>query len=405
MSKGSAALGRILITAGTFGTAFAQWFVVWLFARSYGPAEVGAYSTLYAIATPVFVGAQFGLRDVYLSLRTRYPDRTYVVMRVAGALLGAALLLAIALGIALPVQLALAMALMKIGESMLDLRYAFSQSRHRMTRLGTLMCAYAAGMIAAVIGVTAVVGHPAPAIAAAGLVGLSIVLADWLIPLAPIPASAASGVAPILRAAAPVTVTQLVFALVASSPVFLLHAAADEASVGVYTGASYLLVFANLVGATLQTIVLPGYRDLAHQGRYAELASSARRLGLRLLGVAAAAGVIAVAFGTEVLRLVYGEQFGMGHDALVPLVIATVVVGPAYLLNALLLVLNAYRDGAIGALLSLIAGIAVGVLALALGIDAIAAASWTALGAVAARVAVSLIQVRRRWSAAASASN
>jgi len=393
-------LGRLLVTAGTFGTALAQWAIVLIFARRFGDVAVGEYSLLYSIATPTFVAAQMGLRDVFLTLSSRFTPRSYLTLRLLGIAGGVVVLVGLGLARGLPTGLTLALAAMKVGESAIDLRYAFVQSAQKMSRLGVLMICYAIGMISVVLVASLFVDNPAVPVALTGLLGVGIAIVDSLVPL-PSTTTERGGYRTIVRAAMPVTAAQLVFSLVTYTPIFLLGAFGDRAEVGVYTGASYLLIFANLVGSSVQTLMMPGYRDLRTEGRYADLAASARRAFLTLGGLAAVGGVVAIAFGPQVLGLVYGPSFVMERVHLVPLVLAAVIVAPGYILNALLLVLNAYRAGTVGAVATLIGSVVVGLAVTLLSDSAMLGASWAALGGSLTRVAVTMVQVIARMRAAA----
>lgn len=393
-------LGRLLVTAGTFGTALAQWVIVLVFTRSFGQTAAAEYILLYSLATPTFVAAQLGLRDVFLTLARRYAGRTYVLMRLAGIAVGVLVLVGVGVALALPWGLTLAMALMKVGESAIDLRYAFVQSHHRMVRLGGLMVAYAVGMLVLVVGSTLLVGEPAVPVALAGLLGLALALFDWWRPL-PSHAAEPGGWGPIVRAALPVTSAQLVFALVASTPVFLLEAFGGRPDVAVYGAAAYLLTFANLVGASVQTLLVPGYRDLEEAGRRPALLATARRTFGILAALAAAGAVVAIAFGPQVLGLVYGPAYAMDRGDLTPLVLAAAIIGPVYILNALLLVLNAYRSGAVASVATLIGSVLFGLAAFAMTRSPMLAASTAALGGSLTRLVVSLALVSTRARTAA----
>ncbi|HHU39406.1 MAG TPA: hypothetical protein GXZ45_09040 [Propionibacterium sp.] len=389
-------LGRLLVIAGTFGTAVAQWAIVLIFTNVYGLQAAGEYILLYAIATPAFVAAQLGLRDVYLTLAQRFSRRSYVLLRLAGVVVGVAVLVAVGLARGLPTDLTLALAAMKVGESAIDLRYAFVQSQHAMTRLGVLMVAYAGGMLVVVAGATVLVGNPAVPVALTGLLGVGLALVDTLRPLAS-PDASPGGWGPIVRAAVPVTLAQLVFALVSSTPVLLIEAlGGDRDTVAVYGAAAYLLIFANLVGASAQTLLVPGYRDLEASGRRGDLLASARRTFLGLTALAAVGAVAAIALGPQVLAAVYGPDFAMERVHLTPLVLAAALIAPVYILNALLLVLNAYRAGTVSALATWLGLIAFGVLTHLLTGSPILAASWAALGGSLTRLFVSSAMVATR---------
>lgn len=398
-------LGRLLVFAGTFGTALAQGVIVFIFTQAFGQEAVGEYVLLYAVATPTFVAAQLGLRDVYLTLAARFTRRTYTLLRLLGAAVGALVVVGVGLALGLPLGLTCAMAAMKVGESVIDLRYAFLQADHRMVRLGSLMVSYALGMLAVVAVATMLTGDPAVPVALTGLLGVGLAVVDALTPL-PAPEASPGGWAPILRASVPVTAAQLIFALVSSTPVLLIEAfGGDRATAAVYGVAAYLLIFANLVGASVQTLLVPGFRDLEASGRRGDLVAAARRTFGMLAALGALGAVVAIAFGPQVLGAVFGPEYAMERAHLAPLVLAAAVIAPVYIVNALLLVLNAYRAGTVSAIATWLGLIVSGVLAHAVTASPIMAASWAALGGSLTRLLVSgWIIITRLRATAASAS-
>ncbi|MBE8146950.1 hypothetical protein IOD13_15030 [Brevibacterium casei] len=74
----------LLVTVGNIMVATAQWYLIWLFARHAGPQAVGVYSSLVAFMTPLFVIAQLGLRNLYITLQTSVRWPVYLAVRTAG---------------------------------------------------------------------------------------------------------------------------------------------------------------------------------------------------------------------------------------------------------------------------------------------------------------------------------
>lgn len=337
-----------LILAGTSAAAFAQWLLVWLFARyAGGPVAVGDYATLLAVTTPAFILAQFGLRTVYLTLRREVSWLVYVQLRIAGVVLASAILVLLFASLdLLQVSAALiaSMLFVKSADSFVELYSGRLQRFEMFTVLGSLMIANAVLTAALAALVVLKTGSMAGALLASGCVSFAV---------AAVSASAKSvsrqdcdagpgAVHLVLRAGLPVTMSQGAAVLANYLPTLLLSAWAFPAAVGIYAAMAYLLTAANLVGATLQTLLLTSFRATYErcgpENAYRRASSLARRLvisGVLLIP-------LVVLLGQEVTSRIYGPAFQTSKPQLALLAVAAAAIAPSYLFSVALVVLNAY---------------------------------------------------------------
>lgn len=101
----------MLLVLGGIASAFSRWYLVWLAQQLGGAEGLGAYGLLFAVATPLFVTAQLGLRTVFVSKGTAYPWRSYLILRMAG-LAGGTIILALFVILSPAVSLALGIAVL-----------------------------------------------------------------------------------------------------------------------------------------------------------------------------------------------------------------------------------------------------------------------------------------------------
>lgn len=410
---------------GTFGTAATQWLLVWLFARFAGPSASGAYALSLSIATPVFLLASLGLRNVYLTYAAVPAPRfaAYLFVRVSTTVLAALVLGVVSWSLGLDPALTRAMCVMKSLDAVADLLAGWIQNRERMLTLGVLMAARPLVTAAAVWAALVASGRPDAlvglwAVAAVNLVVCAVMaLLVWRTvraarpglpaPTAPTAPTGASPVAhhtgPVtllavmrgpLAASVPMTAAQMLSALLSYVPLWWCQVLGGQSAVGIFSGAAYVVTAAHLAGASAQTLVLPGYRAAP-----ALAWARSRRLGRRLLLVGLIAAVVIVVLGDRVLRFVYGPAFGVGPAALVWLAVAVAFTAPAYVVGSSLMAANRYTTQMSAGLVAMGASVATGaigsVVMSAVGPTGPAALPW-ALG-VAAMVSAAGALARFCW--------
>lgn len=370
----------LLVTVGNVSTAAAQWYLVWFFARQDGPQAVGQYSTLIATLTPVFILSQLGLRNLYLTLQRRVRWRVYLGTRLSTAVIATAVgLMAIhVLYTDVDWRMAFAVLVIKVSDSIGDLFFARLQRAERLTTFGLILILSAfvsAGVVTVIMVSTGSVVAALWGVAGTAVVG-AVVTAHLGIRAsapqlnstqAPAPRMAPEARA-LLSAGLPLSLMQGIYSLMSYTPlgVVALFGSADE--VGRYASAAYLVVFANLVGASLETVILPVYRRRYDAAGPTSLLRAALVRGLVVMGLLSPMIVLALFVGSPLLSAVYGDEFALSRPAIGMLSLAAVITVPTYLLSATLLVLNRYwattSVGAFAVLLALGSGWAAGALGL-----------------------------------------
>lgn len=379
--------GPLLVLAGTVGVAVAQWYLVWLFAREGGPSAVGVYSMLLAFATPLFIATQLGLRSVYVTLLDSYRWRTYLVLRVLGVALGVAGMLIITMAVPATEDasksLVGAIIMMKSSESFLDLYYSRLQKSREYVVLGVLSLINAGGTI--VLATIAVVLIESVTIAVWASALVSAVVAVIAIISSSRRESSRErdssdsrpqepGYRALVAAGAPLAGAQLLIALAVYLPVILVELLGSSAEVGVFATASYLVVFANLVGASVATVALPSFAlTLNRQGRPFLLRRAARLSRAAILPGLVVVPVVILA-GAPVLGFIYGSGYALTKLELALLAIASVAAVPAYIYSSVLLALNNYRGVTSGSAAAAVAVLGSGVVCFWVGAPAVVAA-------------------------------
>lgn len=345
VSSHSRRTGRTLVVVGTFGSALSQWIIVLLIARLSGASEVGIYSVILAFATPIYVAGQLGLRDILLSLRRRPPFRVFLYIGTAGGLTSTLLFVIAGHVQGWPLALIWAFVALKVSTILNDLLLGAVQAQDNMWLLGSAMIANATFTI----GLTAIAllatRDLSLAILSSALVTLaiSVVLLRYL-KSTPIRADVLENhpVQTVLRASFPVTLAQLLSSLLVYMPVLILDGYAADEVIGRYSSAAYLVVFGNLVGASIATVMIPSLRRLYLEEGAHQVRSRLSSVSIRIVLVAAFGLIIVVLLGNTVLSTIYGPTFTLSHIELFILGVAAMSAPIGYIFNMALLVTNQY---------------------------------------------------------------
>lgn len=337
----------LLVLCGTIGGGFSHWFIVWLIAAMHGATGLGNYSVVLAGATPIFIFLGLGLRNVYVSLSGAPRWRHFLRWRVVG--------LAIAL-VALAVYCLLAapywgifagMAFMKVADGLSDIALARLQRQGRFTALGGLTSSNAIATVSVVFLAAQLAAPIGAMLASAGAISLAVGL--WAMVMSRPHRSEADVTSPVgwrrlVAAALPLTVSTGLMSLVASLPIWFLEAHSAPQEVGRFTAIAYLIVAANLLGASTQTILITAYRRrLVEDGaRTLTRVTAIHTVALAMAGLPALVAV--VLWGDPFLRLVYGDGFGAGPLELLAFGATAVLCVLGYVNSTAMLVLNWYRS-------------------------------------------------------------
>ena len=377
--------GALLFAGGSMSWAVAQWLLIWMFARfAGGPEAVGLYVLVLSIATPVFTFAQLGLRTVYLSLTVNYPWRSYFLLRFGG-LLVAILALALYFGASATVALGLWMAVLltKVADLYFDLLQARIQRSNNLASLGLLNIANSLGTIALAAVALWVFGSVTAAIFASALMSTVVAAVGQRLAVRQQfePAADASGYREILGAGVPTTLSETLAALATYLPVLVLSRIAEESRVGVFAAASYLLTFANLAGAIAKNLLITSFRQSLEGDGVKALSRRSHRLAFKIGLVGCAGTPLVILLGDPMLRLFYGDEFGMAYGELSLLAIATIPIAPSYIYSTTLNVLHRFSIQAWIWVTAVVLGLVVGVACIVLNAAPLSVALAVAIAA------------------------
>lgn len=376
--------GGAIFAAGSLSWAATQWVLVWLFARFAGGAEaVGEYSLVLAIATPIFVTCQLGLRTVYLSLSESYQWRTYLTLRLAGILVGSFLVVMyFSFFVDVSFWLWGAILLLKCADTYLDLCYAQMQRRGMLRQIGTLNLVNSFSTICLAILALWLVESVATAILGSATMSWVIVavVQRTMVVWPTGDNSASAGYRRILAAGVPTMISEALAVVANYLPIILLGQIADEAEVGVFTTAAFLLTFAHLSGSILKDIWITSFRLTLEKYGSDVMFRQSHRMAILLVALGLAAAPVVIAAGSSVLQFIFGSEFGLTYVELTLLALAALPIMPSYVYTVSLNVLNRFSEQAWIWTLACGFGVGVGLLFAQLGVAPLNVALSVALG-------------------------
>ncbi|MFQ6484512.1 lipopolysaccharide biosynthesis protein [Brachybacterium epidermidis] len=334
-----------LILAGTIARGFAHWYLVWIIAYAYDAASLGAYTVLLAGATPIYVVGSLALREVYVSLDRPPSWRKLLQLRSLGIVASSVALAAYALPLSPGWPMFIGMVGMKSADAVLDIISARVQAAEKFRLLGVLSLGNAVTSVA-LITILALFSAPVSWL----LTGTALVSVAFWLPALKYSANYREStgqpvnvLAFIFSAALPVTISLTGMSLIASVPVWYLESTATVKEVGIFSAAAYLIVAANMVGASLQTIMIPRIRRFQKDGGSKAVLNVLRKGSVKGVAVGAPLIVLIVLLGDPVLKRVYGPEFGATDLELLGFGIAALFCILGYLNSAAVLAVNRYR--------------------------------------------------------------
>lgn len=392
----AASLAGMLLVLGGIASAFSRWYLVWLAQQLGGAEGLGAYGLLFAVATPLFVTAQLGLRTVFVSKGTAYPWRSYLILRMAG-LAGGTIILALFVILSPAVSLALGIAVLclKIFDTIVDLytaRIQFAGRIHTMAFLWLFGAVLA--IVLSTLGAFIFQSLPA-AVGGAVLASFLMAVWTWRISLtAPyVPERSEPGYREILGSSFAVTLAEMLASVLLYLPVWLLGVTSELAVVGLFTGISYVLTAADIVGSGVAETLITPLRKVARRDGSRAVIKSVNQLTAVLAVVGVIGGVVFVLVGSPLFQWIYGPEFDLS-----PLVLALFAVGSVFVVlshvhSVCLKVLNFNSRVATAFVVACVLALITGVILTMMGADGlVVGAAMVAVGS-AGRTATMLLGV------------
>lgn len=396
-------LSILLVSVGNIAGAAAQWYIIWLFARFAGAEAVGVYSSLIAVMSPIFITAQLGLRNLYITLQSVVSWRAYVCLRLGGIVVAGSLAIG-AIVILAPGQASIGCAILviKVADSTADLYFARIQRTQRLRTFGVLLILDAVATVVVITVAMIITGSVLAAVWSGAVVAiLGAAITVLLAAAAPPEGREAQrplthDMGRLIAHGIPLSLSQGIQSLVTYLPLAIVGTLGTTADIGVFASAAYLVTFAHLVGASVQTAMLPEYRRRLEDEGPAALRRINLRNGYLTMAILFPLVAVAVVAGPSLLRLVYGADFDISRPAVLFFALAAVICVPTYLLSSFHLVLNRYWVMTlVGAASVLIIAVSGAASALA-GMAAIEAGSLAVLASMLCRYIGADVMARRQ---------
>lgn len=296
-----------------------QWGMVVVLAKLLSPAEVGRFALGLAVAAPVVLFANLGLRPLLATdARNRYAFADYLGLRLITTVCALLAIVGVTLLAGYPRETALVVVVVgmaKCVEAVSDIFYGLLQHRERMDRISKSMISK--GLLSLTVLAGAVYLKDSVLWGAAGLVmAWAIVLISYdlrssslLMGRVPLPRWDARKLGQLALVSLPLGISVVLISLNANVPRYLVEHYLGERELGIFAAMAYPLVAgATVVGALGQSA---SPRLAKH---YSERDFRAFRVLLaKLAGLGAVLGavglLVAAVAGKEILTIVYTPEY------------------------------------------------------------------------------------------------
>jgi O-antigen/teichoic acid export membrane protein len=356
-----------------------------LLARFTDEKNVGHYSLALAINTPVFVFAEFGMRTVYLTLRSEFRFSSYIAVRVT--MIGSALIIGALIALFFPPDVAFSIVLVAAVKFMDSLSDLFSAPLQKYNAAQQITRGY---LVAAVLGsaVVALALWQTRSLNTALLCLLvvsSIVAFTLMWPPARRllkRAEPSFEIQPrrhelrsIVRAGLPTGVSWAMLSLVSTTPQYFLAPTHGPAEVGRFAIILYVLAAVELFLNALSQSWIPTARSHWSTGDgIVPFARTVARVSIRWTAYFAPLSVLGAIATWLLLPMVFGEAYSLTFVELVPLTLC-VLSTPGVFFGAIgLTVRNLYTEGIVLSTAAAIASVLI--CALAIPQFGVAGALW-----------------------------
>lgn len=306
--------------------AACHWGGLIILGRLAGPEELGRYALALAVVTPIMLFGGLQMRELQVAdAKQRHPFEDYLAIRLAGTALAGTIVLAIALvgysrQVGVPILL---VCLSRAFESLSQTHYGLAHRHSRLDLVAQSM------MLRGVLGLLALgIGYYVTRDLPIGLTGMAVAsgLVWWLFDRPVTKRWRDSSVSkragnPSLRrrldlawTALPLGIALMLVTLNPNVPRYFIEAMVGLAALGLFTAMAQFVVAGRMLITAVCQAAFPRLADLYATGEVAAF----RLLLIRLIGLSILPGLVgllvAVAFGRELLGLIYGSQFAAAAD-------------------------------------------------------------------------------------------
>jgi O-antigen/teichoic acid export membrane protein len=301
--------------------ATCHWAGVVVLGRLGGPEELGRYGLALAVVTPIMLFAGLQMRELQVVDATeRYSYRDYFSVRLASTICAGMVILAIA-GLGYTWEVAVPIVLMGLArgfENLSEIHYGLAQRHRRFDLVSrSLMLRGFAGLVALGVGYYLTMGLGVALLAMAAAWGLVWWLfdnrmtrpwrdrsrRDW---------GREARLRPRLdlaRLGLPLGIAFMFTTIDPNVPRYVIEAVIGLESLGLFVAMAHFVVAGRMILNAACQAASPRLADLHAAGDRVAFS----RLLLRLMALGVLSGVVglvvAIAFGSELLSLIYGPQF------------------------------------------------------------------------------------------------
>lgn len=375
--KAAGFAGALLIIGGISG-ALSRWYLVWLAQELGGAEALGAYGLLFAVATPLFVAAQLGLRTLLLSKKIAYPWRSYLVLRLTGLSVGVLVLgLFVLYHPAVSLSLGLSVLVLKVVDGINDLHMARIQFAGRIQTMAVLLIL--AVPLTLIFSTLGAIAFRSLAAAVAGAALASFVTGLFSIFISYRLSYEADGVSrgfrDILSSSIPVTSGEILASVLLYIPVWVLGVFADISVVGIFAGIAYVLTAADLIGSSISKILITPLRNLGQRSGSISVVRKVNFISIWILLIGVPIGGVFMLVGSPLFQWIYGPEFSVSPIVLCLFAAGCVFVILSHVQSVCLNVLNRYYRVAVSFAVACISAFGSGMFLLILGVESLVVGS------------------------------
>lgn len=395
----------LLVMVGTFAAPLAQWIVFFIVARVGGSTDAGTFALLLAVATPLVTGANWGLRNGYITLRRRLSFADFVVLRVVGVLVASAILIVFGVWTRLDAGMVAAVIVMKAADSMTDIWYGRWQRQQRLLPFAWMMvvngvitvgCAALFALLK-LAGAWIVFGSALGSIVT--FFGVLVIdvrdIAYRLCRGGYVQSGSMQRIWRIVVDCWQISAGQVFAGLVVNVPTWAVGLFGTTNDVGRFAAAGYMITVGSLLGSSLNSVVLGRYHAEMMSGGTAFVKRSVRRGNAVATGAGLAAVILIGLVGVKVFELIYGSQFVFTPLELILIALAAALNPGTFLMNAALLAVNSYTAQLTIVAVALVGSVAVVGVAAGLQLSGFLVGASCALAGSLLKYALSWVWFRR----------
>ena len=311
-----------------------QWGILVLLARLGNPEAVGQFSLGLAIAAPIMLFASLSLRAVQATdARVQFQFQDYAGLRILMTIIAVWVIFGVS-GALYRGETALtiaALALSKGIESLSDVFYGLWQQQERMDLIAkSLMLRGVLALIAAAVCFavfhTVWIAVCGMAVAWAGVfaafdVPLGITVAREMNQTI-MPRFSATRMKPLVRLSLPLGIVAMLLSLNANIPRYMISHFRSVRELGIFSALGYILMAGTMIVGALGQSATPRLALYASQGNTGKFRGLSYRLLLIGLTLGICGVLAALAFGRQIVTLIYGREYAQNGQLFLWLMVA-----------------------------------------------------------------------------------